>query len=342
MNCLFGPLLNALNLVVLKQGLPGETELLTEIPPSMRALFSGNIGEPLSYLREMHFLENFSIDAGKHWAKRVAEPLRSGPWIEDGGAGRQLALEASAIFLDGERLLLIEDLGEKYQNDVRMLQEAREHLLVEECLELEVQKRTAQLKHREEQIAFRLLAAAGYRDEETGAHIRRIGLYSAVIAEALGWSREMVDQIRMAAPMHDIGKIGIPDAVLQKPGRLTAEEFEVMKTHAAIGAQMLSGTNIPMMNMAAEIARCHHERWDGAGYPEGLKASDIPEGARITTIADVYDALSHERVYKAAYDESTTLTIMSEMAGHHIDPDIYKVFLGLLPEIRRIKNEVTD
>jgi len=268
--------------------------------------------------------------------------LRSGPWIEDGGAGRQLALEASAIFLDGERLLLIEDLGEKYQNDVRMLQEAREHLLVEECLELEVQKRTAQLKHREEQIAFRLLAAAGYRDEETGAHIRRIGLYSAVIAEALGWSREMVDQIRMAAPMHDIGKIGIPDAVLQKPGRLTAEEFEVMKTHAAIGAQMLSGTNIPMMNMAAEIARCHHERWDGAGYPEGLKASDIPEGARITTIADVYDALSHERVYKAAYDESTTLTIMSEMAGHHIDPDIYKVFLGLLPEIRRIKNEVTD
>jgi len=140
----------------------------------------------------------------------------------------------------------------------------------ERDLEQKVKERTAQVRRREEQIVLRLLAATGYRDVETGDHIRRIGLYSAVIAKELGWGGQAVEDIKLAAPMHDVGKIGIPDSILQKPGKLTSEEFAIMKTHTEIGGKMLDDPEIPLLTTAREIALSHHEKWDGSGYPFGL------------------------------------------------------------------------
>lgn len=150
-------------------------------------------------------------------------------------------------------------------------------------------------------------------------HIRRTGLLSELLARAAGWSNADAEAIRQAAPMHDIGKIGVPDAVLRKPGELTPEEHEIMRTHTVIGAKMLAGSNAPVLKMAREIALHHHERWDGTGYPDGLAGYDIPEIARIVTIVDVYDALTHDRVYRRALPEDEVLAIMHQGLGTHYD-----------------------
>ncbi len=151
----------------------------------------------------------------------------------------------------------------------------RRELLIERrqytrTLEKKVREQMRLLRHAHEETILRLLSASRYRDEETGAHIRRTGLYGELFAEVLGWPPEQIENIRMAAPMHDLGKIGIPDAILKKPGKLTKEEFEVMKTHTAIGAQMLERSESAVLQMARDIAFCHHERWDGTGYPRGI------------------------------------------------------------------------
>jgi len=173
-------------------------------------------------------------------------------------------------------------------------------------------------------------------------HIRRTGLLSEVLARAAGWFGDDVEAIRQAAPMHDIGKIGIPDAILQKPGKLTSEEFAVMKTHTRIGADILSGSQAPMLQMARDIALNHHERWDGKGYPRGVVGKAIPECARIVAIVDVYDALMHDRVYRPALPETEVLTIMQQGAGTHFDPLLMTFFFLHLSEIRRIAKEHPD
>jgi putative two-component system response regulator len=209
-------------------------------------------------------------------------------------------------------------------------------------LENTVRDQMQTIRRAHEETILRLLSASRYRDEETGAHIKRTGLYSELFAEVLGWPAVEVRNIRMAAPMHDIGKIGIPDAILQKPGRLTDEEFEIMKTHTTLGARMLEGSSSPMLQMAHEIALCHHERWDGSGYPNGLSGLAIPETARIVALADVYDALTHRRVYHAAMPEEKAIEIMEQGCGKHFDPFLFGIFLALLPEIRRIAAENPD
>jgi putative two-component system response regulator len=209
-------------------------------------------------------------------------------------------------------------------------------------LENKVREQTAAIRQAHEETILRLVSASRYRDEETGAHIKRTGLYSELFAEVLGWPADRGEDIRMAAPMHDVGKIGIPDAILQKPGKLTREEFEVMKTHTVIGAKMLAGSESSVLQMAQEIAFCHHERWDGGGYPRGLAESAIPETARIVALVDVYDALTHDRVYRAALPETEALAIMEEGRGSHFDPFLLGVFLSLLPEMRRIAEQTPD
>jgi len=209
-------------------------------------------------------------------------------------------------------------------------------------LERDVYRQIEQIRSREEEIALRLVAAAEYRDNETGAHIRRIGLSSAVLAEAAGWSPVKVAEIRLAATMHDIGKIGIPDHILLKPGKLTPEEFEVMKTHTTIGAAILGRSEIPVLQMARLIALSHHERWDGTGYPQGLSSDEIPEAARIVSIVDVYDALVHQRVYKPAVPERDALAIMKAARSHHFDPNLFDVFMQVLPRFRQIREQVAD
>jgi putative two-component system response regulator len=207
----------------------------------------------------------------------------------------------------------------------------------------EVVREQTQIIHRaHEETIHRLVTASTFRDEETGAHIKRTGLYSEVLARAVGWTDSEAERIRMAAPMHDVGKIGIPDSILQKPQLLTADEYEIMKRHTTIGASMLAGSDSRMLKMAHEIALAHHESWDGSGYPAGLRGPDIPQAARIVAIVDAYDALTHDRVYRRALGEEAVLGILRQGRGSHFDPELLDAFFACLPEMRRIAKENPD
>lgn len=206
-------------------------------------------------------------------------------------------------------------------------------------LEKIVRKQTRLIRQTQEETIIRLLTALESRDEETGGHVRRIGLFSAHLAEAAGWTQEQVEDIRLAAPMHDIGKIGVPDAILLKKGPLTTEEFEVIKSHTVIGGQILGDSEYPMLQMAHEIALYHHERWEGSGYPENLSGEGIPAAARIVALVDVYDALSQDRVYRKASPEQEVLENMKQSRGNHFDPQFYDLFIQSIPDFKRIAAE---
>lgn len=221
----------------------------------------------------------------------------------------------------------------------RLTQENRK---CRQILEAEILARTADVRKREEEIALRLISAAGHRDEETGEHIKRIGLYSVVIAANLDWDEERIEHLRVGAPMHDVGKIGIPDHILRKPGRLSPEEYQIIKQHPRIGAGILGGSKIPLLQTATDIALCHHEKWDGSGYPAGLSGKDIPEAARVVAIADVYDALSNDRVYRAMYPGKEVLGIMAKKRGTHFDPEILDCFMANLPAMEKILHSNQD
>lgn len=218
----------------------------------------------------------------------------------------------------------------------QLLMERRNHT---RDLEEKVRQQTLEIREAHEETIHRLMTVALCRDEETGMHIRRTGLMSEALARAIGWSAADAEVIRMAAPMHDVGKIGIPDAVLQKPGKLTPAEFDVMKTHTTIGAKMLDGSRSAMLMMAHDIALGHHERWDGTGYPNGLAGQAIPEAARILSIVDVYDALSHDRVYRPALPEDEVLTLMQRGAGAQFDAMLLATFLSHFEDMRRIAQD---
>jgi putative two-component system response regulator len=209
-------------------------------------------------------------------------------------------------------------------------------------LEDKVREQTLTIRRAHEETIHRLVNASAYRDEETGAHIKRVGLLSALLAEAAGWSAEAVEHIRMAASMHDLGKIGIPDAILQKPGRLTRDEFEIMKSHTIVGGRVLADAESPMLRMACDIALNHHERWDGTGYPNGIAESAIPQSARIVSIVDVYDALTHDRVYRPAFSEAESLEMVKKCRGTQFDPALVDLFFKILPDLRRIALENPD
>jgi len=183
----------------------------------------------------------------------------------------------------------------------------------------------------------RLVIAAEYKDEVTGDHIVRMSRYSALIAERYGLSDSEVKNILYASPMHDIGKIGIPDSILLKPGKLTDEEFEIMKTHTTIGARILGGSKAGILQLAKQIALTHHERWNGKGYPQGLSREQIPLVGRITCLADVFDALISKRPYKAPYPVEVALDIVKKERGEQFDPDLVDLFLDNIDEILRIK-----
>lgn len=318
----------------------GLFELVNDAQPWFAEIWGGE--KKLRLLGFSEYLDNFVIDAIEHWNSESEDLLSSGPFLEKTASHPELALEAEAIRVGGALILTITNLGDSYQRNLALLQAARHNLLSNEQLEIEVSKRTATIRQRETEISGRLIYAAGFRDEETGAHIRRIGLYSAEIGRALGWSPFAIEDICAAAPMHDLGKIGIPDSILKKPGKLTDEEFEVMKTHPTIGAEILGDSDIEMIKMAAEIAASHHENWDGSGYPNGLKGEEIPIAGRIVAIVDVYDALVHSRVYKPAFSEPEALKMMTGLAGSKFDPELFNLFLDNLPAMRAIREQVQD
>ncbi len=231
-------------------------------------------------------------------------------------------------------------------------------------LEKKVHERTQLLEHSREQIIHCLARAAEYRDNETGEHVIRVGKYCRVIASQLGFDSDYCRQIELAAQLHDVGKIGIPDSVLLNPGKLSQAEFEVMKTHCGLGCDIMEplaevesdqirshvnmgpsiiqGIDSPMLQMAAVISRTHHEKWDGTGYPNGLSGESIPLEGRITCVADVYDALCSERPYKPKFPIKRCLEIMLSERGTRFDPEILDAFLERIRDIERIRREYDD
>jgi putative two-component system response regulator len=188
--------------------------------------------------------------------------------------------------------------------------------------------------------AVYMLGTAGhYSDTDTGSHIWRMSAYARALALASGWSSQLAERLELAAPMHDIGKIGIPDAILKAPRKLNPEEWAIMQSHSNIGFDILSHSHTALFVMAKEIARHHHERWDGTGYPDGLKGNDIPESARIIALADVFDALTTKRPYKTVWSIEDALQEIQRNAGGHFEPRLVNLFIEILPEILRIKDE---
>ena len=195
------------------------------------------------------------------------------------------------------------------------------------------------------QIVQRLGRAAEYKDNETGMHVLRMSHFSRALALAIGCAPEWAEDLLLAAPMHDVGKIGIPDAVLLKPGPLTEEEWKIMRQHPAIGAEILGEHEGGVLQLARTIALTHHEKWDGSGYPAGLRGADIPLAARIVAIADVFDALTSVRPYKRAWSVDEALAHIQSQAGIHFDPELVSVFISLRKsrlQSQRWKDELPD
>ena len=186
--------------------------------------------------------------------------------------------------------------------------------------------------------AIEMLARAGhFNDNDTGVHVWRMADYACTLAKQLGWNTESCRLLRLAAPMHDMGKIGIPHSILKKPGTLTADEWTVMKTHAQIGADILSQSHAPVFQLAAEISLAHHEKWDGSGYPHGLAGTDIPLSARIVAVADVFDALTMRRPYKEAWDINRAIDHIKASSGSHFDPDVVNALNEKIAEVLTTK-----
>jgi putative two-component system response regulator len=212
-------------------------------------------------------------------------------------------------------------------------------------LEQRVEERTVQLKESHLDTIFTMTRAAEYKDEDTGVHVQRVSYYSAALAENMGMDSEFSNTIFYASPMHDVGKIGIPDHILLKPGQLSAEEWGIMKSHCAFGAEILKSSKSPFVKMGGEIALAHHERWDGSGYPHGLKGEAIPLSGRIMSICDVYDALRSKRPYKPPYDHEKTMAIITEGDGRtrpeHFDPTVLAAFGSCSERFRGIFEELS-
>lgn len=209
-------------------------------------------------------------------------------------------------------------------------------------LEEKVAIRTEELQATRLEVIHRLGLAAEYRDNETGLHIIRMSKVSSALAEAAGLDTDQCELILNSSPMHDIGKLGIPDSVLLKPGKLNDEEWKVMQGHTTIGAEILSGGDTELLEQAQLIAISHHEKWDGSGYPNGLKGEEIPLVGRIVALADVFDALTSERPYKKAWSVRQAVEYIKEMSGTQFDPALVDVFISILPKVQEISERYRE
>jgi putative two-component system response regulator len=223
---------------------------------------------------------------------------------------------------------------------VRMVSMERSLMEFRTSLERIVRKQTSAIRQTQEETIIRLMSALELRDKETHGHVQRMRMFSMMMAEAVGWPKVRVNDLRLAAPMHDIGKIGIPDTILRKTGKLSEEEFEIVKSHTIVSSKILKDSKFSMIQMAHDIALYHHEWWDGNGYPYGLAGEDIPQAARIVALVDVYDALSHDRFYRKASPEEEVLKIIKEGRETQFDPYLYDLFLDILPNFKEIAKSI--
>ncbi len=206
-------------------------------------------------------------------------------------------------------------------------------------LEEKVNERTLELHDTRLDVIHRLARAAEFRDQETGEHIVRMSQYATCLGRATGMNNGQVDLLLTTSPLHDIGKLGIPDSILLKPGKLTTEEFEIMKTHTTIGAKLLGGSRSAFMKMAETIALTHHEKWDGSGYPNHIKENQIPMVGRICGICDVFDALTSQRPYKQPWPFQKAVEEVKSQSGKHFEPYLVETFVKILPEIKNIYSQ---
>jgi two-component system, response regulator RpfG len=254
---------------------------------------------------------------------------------------RYAALDAGATdFLN--KPIDSREFRSRVRNMLALQQSRKEIANRAQWLEIEVAKRTEEIVARELEMIMRLSRAAEFRDPETGAHIQRMSNYSRLIAEQLGLSAAEQDVILKASPMHDIGKIAIPDHILLKPGKLTDVEFEAMKRHAEYGYEILKNSRAPLLDKAAIIARSHHEKFDGSGYPFGLKGDDIPLHGRIVAVADVFDALTTERPYKKPWEIDRALDFLRHNSSSHFDPSCVDAFLARIDDALAIQKTYMD
>lgn len=205
-----------------------------------------------------------------------------------------------------------------------------------------VAKRTQELHETRMKVIQRLGRAAEYRDKETGFHVIRMSHYARLIAQAYGGNEQWVETVFNAAPMHDVGKIGIPDGILLKPGKLAPHEYTLMQQHPLFGAEIIGNDDNPLLQISRNIALTHHERWDGTGYPQGLKGTEIPLEGRIVAIADVFDALTSRRPYKTPWSVEDAIAYIVENSGKHFEPQLVDIFQSVIPEILEIKKRYTD
>ena len=214
--------------------------------------------------------------------------------------------------------------------------------LLHHCLEEKVRLRTEELESTRLEIIRRLGRAAEYRDNETGQHVIRVGKFARVIGQALGMGTSACGLLEQAIPMHDVGKIGIPDAILLKPARLEPEEFDIIKTHCEIGSQILAESDAEPLKTARSVALTHHEKYDGSGYPKGLKGEEIPLAGRICAVVDVFDALTTARPYKQAWPLEKALDLIRKERGAHFDLKVADAFLDNIGEIMKLKDQHQD
>ncbi len=235
----------------------------------------------------------------------------------------------------GMMTMQVETREFRLEQNIKDLKEANSAI---EVARKEVFDAHEQLKDASLETIYHLSRAAEQKDDDTHSHIQRISYYSAALAKSLGLSQKDIHKILYASPMHDVGKIGIPDMILLKPGRLTESEFNTMKTHTVLGKEILKDSESSLIQAAEIIAETHHEKWDGTGYPRGLSKDDIPLEGRIVAVADVYDALTSKRPYKEPFDHDVAFRMIDELKETHFDPHVTEAFFEIEDEIIEIKN----
>ncbi len=206
----------------------------------------------------------------------------------------------------------------------------------------EVEVLQKEIEETQKEVVFTMGAIGESRSKETGNHVKRVAQYSKILALHYGLNENEAEMLKQASPMHDIGKVAIPDAILNKPGRFDEEERKIMNTHAQLGFEMLNSSNRPLLKMAATVAYEHHEKWNGTGYPRGLKEEEIHVYGRITALADVFDALGSSRVYKEAWDDERIFKMFKEERGEHFEPKLIDIFFEHLDEFLEVRSKLTD
>ncbi|HCC54883.1 MAG TPA: hypothetical protein DEQ20_08180 [Desulfobulbaceae bacterium] len=283
------------------------------------------------------------LDSMRNSMRRIAErggaveaiykiDANSGPvWLKDLARieihDRDRVMLSYGSLIDVTKEMMLEEKLIEIQGELSFHKDNLEFIVVE---------RTKALRKAELDVVSRLTNAAAYRDGETGAHIKRLSQYCGILGRSFGLSKKANWALFHAVPMHDVGKLGIDDSILRKPGPLSSNEFEIIKTHCQVGADLLGGGDSFLLTVAKTIALSHHERWDGSGYPRGLTEWQIPLASRITSICDVFDALTSERPYKKAWDFENAVSEVTRLRSSYFDPKLVDLFVKNLPEIKRI------